>query len=248
MYDGALEKAAVRLGCPVVGATCDLGCHKLSSKLLRTHLLDEWKAGKPSWKNGPKFVATAEAGDVVPPEVTAPELLILLQVDGKLVIPQEIRQKYLGDPVRSVEWKAILKKFDKVHGPNGSTPAKPAAPVTPSPSGGSAVTPPETPGGAAAEAPGGEDVWKDIFPDEPKTLEELISKYEPSSTFSAPGGALVVKVVEGPKFFLAAPVAGALDDQTPVITHGAGTWLLDSKAEKMLKDCLLLADASLDAI
>ena len=57
-----------------------------------------------------------------------------------------------------------------------------------------------------------------------------------------------MKVVEGPKFFLAAPVAGGLDDQTPVITHGAGTWLLDSKAEKMLKDCLLLADASLDVV
>ena len=237
----------MRLGCPVVGATCDLGCHKLSSKLLRMHLLDEWKAGKPSWKNGPKYVPAAEAGDVVPPDVTPPELLVLLQVEGKLVIPQEIRQKYLGDPVRSVEWKAILKKFDKVHGSNGSTPGKAAvAPVTPS--AGSAVPPPGTPGGAAAEAPGGDDVWKNIFPDEPKTLEELVSKYEPSSTFSAPGGSLVVKVVEGPKFFLAAPVAGALDDQTPVITHGAGTWLLDSKAEKMLKDCLLLADASLDAI
>jgi len=205
------------------------------------HLLDEWKAGRPSWKNGPKFVPVGEAGDVVPPDVTPPELLVLLQVEGKLVIPQEIRQKFLGDPIRSVEWKAILKKFDKIHGPNGSTPAA-VAPVTPS--GGSAVNPAGTPGGAA----GDEDVWKNIFPDEPKTLEELISKYEPSSTFSAPGGSLVVKVVEGPKFFLAAPVAGALDDQTPVITHGAGTWLLDSKAEKMLKDCLLLADASLDVV
>ena len=63
--------------------------------------------------------------------MTPPELLVLLQVEGKLAIPQEIRQKFLGDPVRSVEWKAILIKFDKIHGPNGSTPAA-VAPVTPS--------------------------------------------------------------------------------------------------------------------
>ena len=94
---------------------------------------------------------------------------------------------------------------------------------------------PTSPAAEGADA----NPWKHIFEGEPRTLTGLVAKYgETSSTISAPGSSgFVIKVVEGPKFFLCAPVAGTFDcNEGPVLSHGAGSWLLDTKAEKMLQD------------
>ena len=164
----------------------------------------------------------------LPDTVTPPDLLVCKEVEGKLTIPSDVRQKFLGDPLRSAEWKKLLKSFEKLHG-SASTPPAAAAPSTP-------ATAPATPAGSPATDA---SPWKHIFEGEPRTLTDLVAKYgEPSSTISAPGSSgFVIKVVEGPKFFLCAPVAGTFDcNEGPVLSHGAGSWLLDTKAEKMLQD------------
>ncbi|CAK9048134.1 Uncharacterized protein SCF082_LOCUS26856 [Durusdinium trenchii] len=222
-YDAAWEKAAVQLSCPVIGLTMDLACHKLASKLLRSHLLEEWKRDSGMIK-GARYVPDSPG---LPDTVTPPDLLVCKEVEGKLTIPSDVRQKFLGDPLRSAEWKKLLKSFEKLHGTASTPPA--AAPSTP-------ATAPATPAGSPATDA---SPWKHIFEGEPRTLTDLVAKYgEPSSTISAPGSSgFVIKVVEGPKFFLCAPVAGTFDcNEGPVLSHGAGSWLLDTKAEKMLQD------------
>ncbi|CAK9061090.1 Uncharacterized protein SCF082_LOCUS32063, partial [Durusdinium trenchii] len=185
-YDAAWEKAAVQLSCPVIGLTMDLACHKLASKLLRSHLLEEWKRDSGMIK-GARYVPDSPG---LPDTVTPPDLLVCKEVEGKLTIPSDVRQKFLGDPLRSAEWKKLLKSFEKLHG-TASTPA--AAPSTP-------ATAPATPAGSPATDA---SPWKHIFEGEPRTLTDLVAKYgEPSSTISAPGSSgFVIKVVEGPTFF-----------------------------------------------
>ncbi|CAK8992111.1 unnamed protein product [Durusdinium trenchii] len=223
-YDAAWEKAAVQLSCPVIGLTMDLACHKLASKLLCSHLLEEWKRDSGMIK-GARCVPDSPS---LPDTVTPPDLLACKEVEGKLTIPSDARQKFLGDPLRSAEWKKLLKSFEKLHG-SASTAAAPATPAPP-------ATAPATPAGSPATDA---SPWKHIFEGEPRALTDLVAKYgEPSSTISAPGSSgFVIKVVEGPKFFLCAPVAGTFDcNEGPVLSHGAGSWLLDTKAEKMLQD------------
>ena len=79
----------------------------------------------------------------------------------------------------------------------------------------------------------------DLFPDEPKTLEAMLKTYTVASTFTLSEGGLVAKVVEGPKLFIAAPVAGAFDTESPLLCHGAGAWLLDEKAKKAMQEPML---------
>eukprot|EP00438_Fugacium_kawagutii_P012420 Skav215474 [mRNA] locus=scaffold1089:880060:886109:- [translate_table: standard] len=233
-YDGALEKACVALSCPVWGVTTELACHKLASKLIRGHLLEEWKNDTGLIK-GAKYVQVPPQR---PEEVAAPEFLVCKEEDGKLIIPVDVRQKWLQDPCRSAEWKRLLQQFDKIHGAHAEVRAVVApVPSTPPPAQGSATNSSPAPSGVTVED--NADPWKAIFEGEPRTLDDLVNKYgEPSATFSAPGSSgFVIKVVEGPKMFLCAPVAGAMDcNETPLLSHGAGTWLLDNKAEKMMKD------------
>lgn len=228
-----LEKACVALSCPVWAVTTDLACRKLASKMIRNHLLEEWK-GDTGLIKGTKFVPVPPHR---PEEIPSPEFLVCKEQDGKLCIPVDIRQKWLQDPCRSAEWKKLLQQFEKVHGANGETRAVvTAVPSTPPPAHAATSTSP-APQALADQA--GEDPWSAIFEGEPRTLDDLVSKYgEPASTFSAPGSSgFVIKVVEGPKMFVCAPVAGAMDwEETPLLSHGAGAWLLDNKAEKMMKD------------
>eukprot|EP00435_Cladocopium_sp_Y103_P022300 s1179_g5.t1 len=238
-YDGCWEKAAVKLGCGVCAATADLGAHKLANKMVRSYLLNEWKSGS-GLISGQKFVETASN---MPDEIMTPEFLLCKMQGEQLVLPSDIRQKWLADPLRSKEWKKILSVFDRQHGVQSSSaaaaqpvPATPAAaPEGQAAAGEDAV--PVTEGSEAAAVPGGP--WATIFADEPKTVEALTQKYDVAATFATNGSSgLVLKVVEGPKLFLCAPLAGSLSwDENALVTHGAGQWLLDAKAAKLIEDC-----------
>ena len=232
-YDASWEKAAIKQSCPIVGLTTDLACQKLAATMLKNHLLTEWKSDSGVIK-GTKYVSACPN---LPEEISPPELLVCKQVDNTLTIPQDIRQRWLQDPVRSGEWKKLIQKFQQLHGsPSESTAGAAAAPATPAVGTSGAVTSPPAADGQAAD---GEDLWKNVFEGEPRKLEDLVTKYgEPVATFAAPGSSgFQIKVTEGPKFWLYAPVAGTFDClEFPILAHGAGNWLLDSKAEKALTD------------
>ena len=126
----------------------------------------------------------------LPDAMTPPALLARKEVERKLTIPSDVRQKFLGDPLRSAEWKKLLKSFEKLHGSTSAAPA-PATPATPA-----TKEPATSPAAEGADA----NPWKHIFEGEPRTLTDLVAKYgEPSSTNSAPGSSgFVIKIVEGP--------------------------------------------------
>ena len=189
-------------------------------------LLQSWKEGG-AHVQGPKFQSNPTGlpdGAVFDPA----SLAVCKLVEDSLIIPSDLRQKYLQDPLRSPEWKQILKKFDAAHGAT----AVPAA-SAPSASAGSIENPAEN----------GEDAWATMFADDPKTVKELEEKFQICSSFALPGNsALVCKVIEGPKLFVCAVTAGTFDTEQPIILHGAGTWLLDNKAQAAMdnQDCTLL--------
>ena len=165
------------------------------------------------WKQGTLKVPGPKyisAVPSLPSEAVVPELVVCKHVDGTLHIPVDIRQKYLTDPVRSAEWKKLLNAFDRSHG---------------------VVAPPPNPDGAST--------WSQIFTGEPRTLQDLEGQCQVCASFALNGsGSLVFKVVEGPKLFICACTAGEFSASEPLLCHGAGTWLLDNKAEKAVQDRL----------
>lgn len=97
LYDGALERAGIEAQTPVFSITADLLCQKLASKMVRNKLLDDWKKGcGRSAEFGVKFQSAAPSL----PEITAvPDMLVCKVFDSNtLVIPTDIRQRFLQDP------------------------------------------------------------------------------------------------------------------------------------------------------
>lgn len=219
LYDGALERAGIEAQTPVFSITADLLCQKLASKMVRNKLLDDWKKGcGRSAEFGVKFQSAAPSL----PEITAvPDMLVCKVFDSNtLVIPTDIRQRFLQDPCRSKEWKAILAEFDKAHGPHIA-----------------ATTAPEVAATQAVEASNESLQWSEVFVDSPKTVSDLESKFQVAATFALSSGNLVAKIVEGPHIYICAPAAaGNFDTATPIFAHGGGSWLLDAKATKALQD------------
>ena len=176
----------------------------------------------------------------MPDAIEVPTLSVLKNVDGKLCIPSDVRQRWLQDPIRNFEWKKIVAKFDQHHGQVSSlSPPVGVSADAVVTSGSDAVV---TSGSDAVVTSGSDAVvtsGSDLFPDEPKTLEDMLKTYTVASTFTLSEGGLVAKVVEGPKLFIAAPVAGAFDTESPLLCHGAGAWLLDEKAKKAMQEPIL---------
>ena len=210
-------------GVPVWSISVDPACVRLATKLMRSHLLDAWKNGT-GLISGDKYVAVAQ----MPDAIDVPSLSVLKVVDGKLCIPPDVRQRWLADPIRSLEWKKVVGKFDQHHG-QSSTLSPPVAVQA------DAVVTSES-----AAVPEGEgQCVPPEWADEPTTLEDMVKKYTVASTFALSEGGLVAKVVDGPKLFIAAPVADSFGTESPLLCHGAGAWLLDAKAEKAMKESSL---------
>jgi len=198
---------------------------------MRSYLLDEWKNGS-GLIAGSSYVAVAQ----MPDAIEVPTLSVLKNVDGKLCIPSDVRQRWLQDPIRNFEWKKILGKFDQHHGQVSSLspPVGVSADAVVTSGSDAVVT-----SGSDAVVTSGSDLMPPEWADEPTTLEAMLRTYTVASTFSLSEGGLVAKVVEGPKLFIAAPVAGAFDTESPLLCHGAGAWLLDEKAKKAMQEPIL---------
>lgn len=212
-------------------------------------LVEQWKAGK-----GPLHITPHdthkpwnEAIAALENSAETPTFSICRLIDLKLVLPQEVRERFLRDPVRSNEWREVLGKFDAAY--SGSPGAQPAA---------TAVV-------AAAEAPGPEPAARGFvapvnvgspesmyswFPGEPKTFELVKAQYPNNLSFDHGNGKCFFVLVETPvegeqdvtvkKLFLVGKetvTLGGLDDAAGYfLGHASGTWYQAAKAVKFVKD------------
>lgn len=151
----------------------------------------------------------------IPVAATMPDLTICQMVESKLVIPRDIRQMFLADPIWGNEWRSKLSQFDKDWGTqvDGGSPPPPV-PTAPDQCQSSSTTP--------------------VFPSEPDTLEKLKEKYgDPIAELPVVDTPVVLLVMTGPILFVLGKQATTLlRSDGPLILHGAGTWLTGEKAVK----------------
>ena len=180
-------------------------------------------------KMQPRYKPTPE--DDTPVIAERPTLSLCLEQDGALVIPPDIRSRYLADPTRSPEWRKLLQQFDRKWGDSSDDQATPPRNQEPSPS--DQHEPPSTSGAASTEQASTE--WASIFQGEPTDQDSLNSKYgAPAITFTI-SGTLTGVVVEGPKLFLVSSGDSTVGIDSPILCYGAGTWLLDARANTFIQ-------------
>ena len=173
--------------------------------------------------------------------VDPPDLYVCEIKESRLIIPGETRSRWMACPIRAPEWRSILQKFDSQW----------AAPLAESPHtpGATAPTVEANVNGAEGET-GGEEgegagtaddfSWDAVFADEPTTKSAMETKYGAAShKFTLNSNENVIAVIlEGPKLFLLASGDTTLSNNQPILCFGAGSWLLDSKADSWMQESL----------
>ena len=150
----------------------------------------------------------------IPIAAQTPDLCLCQIVESKLVIPRDIRQMFLADPIWGNDWRQKLSQFDRDWGTQveGSS----TAPVPPPAD--------QTQSVSAAQ----------VFPSEPDCLEKLKEKYgDPIAELPVVDTPVVLLLMTGPCLFVMGKQATTLlRSDGPLILHGAGTWLTGEKAVK----------------
>ena len=169
--------------------------------------------------------------DAAPAVPEPPTLKICTMVDDTLNLPRAVRSEWLGDPVRSPEWKKLLVEFDRVFASSGDAPEESSAVVA------AAVEP---------DANAQPFDWASLFPDEPRDAAAFHAKYRNSAVFQSAAWCpeVCLYVVDTsteteehkPKLFLEGKNDYLLPSTEPILTYGAGQWLMDAKAETWLSD------------
>lgn len=248
-YDGWLEKALViqpqhgLANKPIACISWVLNPDVLAfvQRTLVSNLVEQWKADK-----GPLAAHRMEKFKPWDPaaaleEQQLPSLSVCKIIDSKLVLPQEVRRRFLRDPVRSNQWREILGKFDAAYTAAAeTTPVTTvvAAPVVPS---ASTETPDEPSQGAlAAPQPAPIDMYS-WFPGEPKTLDILKTRYGNNCQFDHLANDKVyfflVEDSDVKKLFLVAKEPFQMEKLTEyLLGHGAGVWLQSNKATQWFQD------------
>ena len=186
----------------------------------------DWKGGVGViGKMTPRYKPSPE--DETPVVAEQPSLSICLEQDGVLVIPPDIRSKYLADPTRSPEWRKLLQQFDRKWGASDDQPTPPRAQER--------SDQPELSSTSGSTTDQDSSTWASIFPGEPTDQDSLNSKYgAPAITFTI-SGTLTGVVVEGPKLFLVSSGDSTAGIDAPILCFGAGTWLLDARATTFIQ-------------
>lgn len=232
-YDGTLERACLALNLPVLSLSDVMIHHQYTTQSISTFLLDEWKRGAGQvGKITPRYCPQPPR-DQQPEDVPEPSLAIC-KIDGnKLNLSAETRSLYITDPVRAPEWRQMLKAFDEKWQADGN-------PVQESQAAGATVVQSVVPADPEDEdAPlSGSDPsgWEDVFPNEPRTKEEVENKYGAGCHTFPVTNQITGLVVEGPKLFFIASADTDFDTDQPVLCFGGGTWLLDAKAQTFMED------------
>ena len=167
--------------------------------------------------------------DDMPRNPEPPTLKLCQLVDGRLVIPNDIRKHFMNCPLFGPEWRDIVTQFDKDWGVTQAA----ATPSTSAPSSSTAATPPKDE--VVKEEVKLEPVnWDTVFPDGFKTVDKLKEKFGTELTEMVGVSSMTsFYLAPGPQLYLGAKEAAhikALD--APVISHGAGSWLTGDKAAK----------------
>ena len=139
-------------------------------------------------------------------------------------IPPEIKAQYMNDPIRAPEWRQLVLAFENSWGKLAER---------------QEVEESEKVVDEQAGEESGKSVWETAFLDEPATKAEFESRYKALHSFPI-NDTLAGVIVEGPKLFIQGLGDGEWPTSDPILTYGAGSWLLDSKAESYLRDRLSL--------
>ena len=232
LYDGCLEKACLKLGCASVSHTDRQNAFQMALTLTKNHLIEMWRKREGVMSDRlPKYKPQLDE-DAGPGAPEPPTLKICTMVDDILNLPRTVRSEWLGDPVRSPEWKKLLIEFDRTFGsPSGPEESSATVPV--------AVKKPDDPTSQAFD-------WAALFPDEPRDAAAFHAKYRNSAVFQSAAWCpeVCLYVVDTsleteerkPKLFLEGKNDYVLTSTDPILTYGAGQWLMDAKAETWLND------------
>ena len=188
-------------------------------------------------KQSARYKKVAPADDM-PKEPELPTLKICQFSGQKLTIPPDIRQHFMQCPLFGPEWRDIITKFDKDWGVTVASPE----PQQPNQSPGNGGTTPKN----EASPPNPEQNivkqefkmepfdFKTMFPQHPKTLTSLRSKFGAELTeMVGPTSSTSLFLAPGPELYIMAKDATHIKpDDAPVVMHGAGSWLTGDKAVK----------------
>ncbi|CAJ1408389.1 unnamed protein product [Effrenium voratum] len=126
MYDGNLE----RVVCEMMSENQEtfFACRsetsipavfKFSRTVVKDKLVQDWKFSRGIMSTvRPKYVedpdpASLDAGPRAPPM----KMCIFDAKSGQLTLPRDVREKWLGDPMRNPDWRVRLQNFDAVFNP-----------------------------------------------------------------------------------------------------------------------------------
>ena len=177
-----------------------------------------------SYGESPSSLQKEVPAEEVPIMCERPDLAICQVVDGKLCLPKDVRQTFLGCPIWGGEWRALLAQFDKDwNGQIGSDELQTPAQKRGGDDGGEEQTPPDP---SPPRSP--------FIIGEPATLEKVKEKYGDITSkmpLADSGCALaLVSGPTGPALFVIAKEATCLRQvDGPIISHGAGPGSLESR-------------------
>ena len=232
-YDGCVEKACIDLGIVSVSQTDKQPAFNCGLGLLKTHLIEMWKSrdGVMAQKT-PKYQPELPASEIEGPP-PQPELQLCSFVDNCLVLPRDIRTEFLADPVRGPEWRKMVQEFDRCFAssiPRDSNPAETQESAT-----------------AAAAADGQAFDWISLFSSEPRESAAWHEKYDgkvkAKCQWCPQLTAYLVDnndAAEGEpvrfKLFVEASEEYTCPMTEPFLAYGAGTWILDAKADSYIEE------------
>lgn len=230
LYDGCLEKACLELGLTTVSQTDKQPAFQTALNLTKNQLLEMWKAREgPMRDRMPKYKAQMDE-DATPAPPDQPELKLCTIVEDCLVLPRDVRSEFLSDAVRAPEWRKLLQEFDRTF-------ATPAA---------------ETGAAAVQPAPQADSTpaldWPALFADEPREAADFHAKYERfivgKCAWCPEVQAYLVDTSDANTeekdkklmLFLEGKNDYVIPSSEAFLTYGAGTWLMDGKAQQWLAD------------
>lgn len=198
---------------------------------------EAWKMGQPPMHEATPRYKKEAAKEDLPKTSTPPTLKLCQIVENKLIIPKDIRAQYISCPIFSPEWRELLTAFDKSWSHPVGEKVATESPIkkdtschSPNPSNQSVSDTTEV----KKEEPAFD--WSAVFPAETESVEELKKKFGDQLTELAGSSGLTFCMVPGPMLFLTAPKDPVhLGYDQPLITHGAGAWVLGEKAKKFVQ-------------
>ena len=140
----------------------------------------------------------------MPKTLETPSLRVCQIANSKLVLPRDVRQMFMQDPVWAPEWRELLVKFDEQWGGPAQTSTS-----TP-PTGPTASNVGQVPSGQPKEQSSIETKveacqfdWTKVFPGEPTQLEAVKSKFGAENIVELPAiGNTSFLVCPGPVLFI----------------------------------------------